>query len=61
MLAQSALFEWDDVEDIGDLVRLRLVFEHLPDESLMCALEAHRGNGRNDYPIRSVWNSILAG
>ena len=61
ILPQCALFEWDDVEDIGDLVRLRLLFEHLPDEPLMCALEAHRGHGRNDYPIRAVWNSILAG
>jgi len=27
----------------------------------MRLLESHRGKGRNDYPIRAVWNSILAG
>jgi hypothetical protein len=27
----------------------------------MQALEDERGNGRNDYPVRVVWNSILAG
>ena len=61
VLPQCALFEWDDVEDIGDLVRPRLLLEHLPDEPLMYALEARRGHGRNDYPIRSIWNSILSG
>jgi hypothetical protein len=60
-IPQCALFEWSDVEDLGDLVRLRLLFEYLPDEPLMHALEAHRGCGRNDYPVRPVWNSILAG
>jgi hypothetical protein len=60
-IPQTSLFEWDTVEDIGDLVRLRFVFEHLPDEPLMCALEQKRDKGRNDYPVRSVWNSILAG
>ena len=27
----------------------------------MQALERQRGNGRNDYSVRAVWNSILAG
>jgi hypothetical protein len=60
-LPQTALFEWDSAEDIGDLVRLRFVLEHLPDEPLMNALENRRGNGRNQYPIRAIWNSVLAG
>lgn len=61
ILPQKALFEWDSIEDIGDLVRLQFVFDNLPDEPLMQALESHRGRGRNDYPIRAIWNSILAG
>jgi hypothetical protein len=60
-IPQTALFEWDSVEDIGDLIRLRFVVDHLPDEPLMYALESRRGNGRNEYPIRAIWNSILAG
>ncbi len=55
------LFKWRDVETKSDLERLRLVLEHLPDEALMRKLEAHRDKGRDDYPIRPVWNSVLAG
>jgi hypothetical protein len=40
---------------------LKLLLENIPDDKLMEALEAERGKGRNEYPIRSVWNSILAG
>ena len=55
------LFNWQNVETESDLDRLRLVLEHLPDEELMQKLEKHRGSGRNEYPVRPVWNSILAG
>jgi hypothetical protein len=55
------LFSWREVEARSDLERLRLVLEHLPDERLMHEMEEHRKWGRNDYPIRSVWNSVLAG
>jgi hypothetical protein len=55
------LFTWKEVEAKSDLERLRLVLEHLPDERLMHEMEEHRKWGRNDYPIRSVWNSVLAG
>jgi hypothetical protein len=34
---------------------------YLPDEKLMRVLEEERDKGQNDYPVRSVWNSILAG
>lgn len=59
-IARTDLFCWNDIDELGDLERLALVFGHLPDESLMRRLERKRGNGRNDYPIRAVWNSILA-
>jgi hypothetical protein len=52
------LFKWQDVEAKSDLERLRLVLDHLPDEALMKKLEAHRDKGRDDYPIRPVWNSV---
>ncbi len=60
-IAQLALFSWEQVEPLGDLERLQLVFDALPDEPLMQILERQRGKGRNDYPIRAVWNSLLAG
>ena len=55
------LFSWEEVEARSDLERLKLVMDHLPDESLMKKLEEHRKKGRDDYPIRPVWNSIVAG
>ena len=55
------LFTWREVEAKSDIERLMLVLGHLPDEGLMRKLEEHRKWGRDDYPIRPVWNSVLAG
>jgi len=55
------LFTWKEVEARSDLERLGLVLEYLPDEGLMQKLEEQRKWGRDDYPIRPVWNSVLAG
>ncbi len=61
ILPQKQIFGWQEIEELGDLQRLLLVVNHLPDEELMVKLEQERGKGRDDYPIRAVWNSILAG
>ena len=61
IMPQKGLFSWKEIEALGDLERLRLVLEYLPDEPLMQALERDRGKGRDDYPLRAVWNSLLGG
>lgn len=61
IIPQMSLFSWKEIEQLGDLERLRLVLEYLPDEELMIQLEKERKNGRDDYPVRAMWNSILAG
>lgn len=61
IIPQISLFNWDDVDAKSDLTRFRYVLDSLPDEPLMRELEAGRGKGRDDYPIRAVWNAILAG
>lgn len=61
IIPQQTLFVWNEIEDLGDLERLRLVLEYMPDEELMQKLEKKRGKGRDDFPIRAMWNSILAG
>jgi hypothetical protein len=61
IIAQRSLFQWSEVEALDDLERLRLVLVYLPDEQLMLTLERERGLGRNEYPIRAVWNTLLAG
>lgn len=54
-------FSWKEIEKKKDLDRLKLVIENIPDEELMLILERERKKGRNDYPIRFLWNSIIAG
>ena len=60
IIPQKQLFDWTQVEELDDLERLKLVLDTLPDEELMRALERERGKGRNDYPVRAMWNSIIA-
>ena len=61
IIPQQTLFVWSEIENLGDLERLRLVLEYMPDEELMQELEKERGKGRDDFPVRAMWNSILAG
>ncbi|MGB4215209.1 MAG: DDE transposase, partial [Dethiobacteria bacterium] len=47
ILPQHRLFGWDEIEGLGDLERLQLVIESMPDEDLMRRLERERGFGRD--------------
>jgi len=55
------LFAWEEVEGSSDLYRLQLVLSYLPDEELVRRLEGRRGRGRDTYPVRAMWNALLAG
>jgi hypothetical protein len=59
-IAQVGLCSWKEIEAHSDLDRLRMVVLVIPDEDLMRKLEAFWGKGRDDYPMRAVWNSLLA-
>ena len=59
--AERLPFSWRDVENLPDLARLRLVLDILPDAEIVAALEAGRGRGRNDYPVRAMWRALIAG
>jgi hypothetical protein len=56
IIYKRSLFSWKDVESLGDLERLKLVLENLPDENLMCILEKKRKQGRNDDG--AAWEKI---
>lgn len=60
-IIQQKIFRWKDVEASGELERLKMVIEEMPDDRLMKTLECERKGRRDDYPIRAVWNSILGG
>lgn len=61
LIPQPSLLNWNQIDTASDLQRLRLVLEAIPDEPLMRVLEQERGRGRDEYPIRPIWNSLLAG
>jgi len=61
MIPQTSLFSWENnIEDLGDNERLVRVLDNLPDEQLMRTLEKERGRGRDDFPVRAMWNMIIA-
>jgi hypothetical protein len=61
IISQRQLFSWKEIENLADLERFSMLLKYLPDEKLMKNLEARRKRGRDDYPVRAIWNSILAG
>lgn len=61
IIPQQSLFVYEEIESLGDLERLALVLHVLPDEMLMQKLARKRSNGRDDYSVRAMWNSVLAG
>lgn len=59
-ISQISIFDYSEIENLGDLERLKLFFENLDDEKLCEKLEKSRKNGRNDYPVRTMLNLIYA-
>jgi len=43
IIPQQRLFSWKEIDNLGDLERLELVLETMPDEKLMQFLEKKRG------------------
>lgn len=60
-LINPSLFSWNNVDARSDLDRFYLVRDNLPDEDIVRALEVFRGNGRDDFPVRAMWNALIAG
>lgn len=59
IITQISVFDYSKIEILGDLERCKLLIDNVPDNKIINALTEIRGNGRNDYPIIAVWNSIL--
>jgi hypothetical protein len=60
-IINPSLFSWKNVEARSDLDRFYLVRDNLPDEDIIRELEDLRGNGRDDFPIRAMWNGLIGG
>lgn len=59
IIPQISIFDYTEIEILGDLERCKLLIENVPDEDIIKNLKKIRGKGRNDYPIEAVWNAIL--
>ena len=60
IVSQITFADYGEIEILGDLERFSLALSGLDDETLMQRLEAKRGKGRNDYPVRAMWNLLIA-
>ena len=59
-ISQISIFDYSEIENLGDLERLKIFFENIEDEALCEKIETERKNGRNDYPVRTMLNLIYA-
>ena len=59
IIPQISVFDYSEIEILGDLERCKLLIENVPDEKIIHKLIEIRGKGRNEYPVIAVWNSIL--
>lgn len=59
IITQISVFDYSEIEILGDLERCKLLLENVPDEKIVKKLIEIRGKGRNDYPVVAVWNAIL--
>ena len=57
-ITQISIFDYSEIENLGDLERLKLFFENVEDKKLCETIENERKNGRNDYPVRTMLNLI---
>jgi hypothetical protein len=53
------LFAWDCLQDNPSLATVRAFLVAVPDSRLLAGLRAHRGKGRDDYPVHVLWGVVL--
>ena len=59
IITQISVFDYSEIEILGDLEWCKLLIENVPDEKIVNKLIEIRGKGRNEYPVIPLWNSIL--
>ena len=60
IIQEKTIFDYMEIEVLGDLERLVLCLDNVADEELCRKLENERGNGRNDFPVRVMLNLTYA-
>ena len=59
-ISQISIFDYTEIENLGDLEKLKLFLDNVEDDELCKKLEEERANGRDDYPVRTMLNLIYA-
>jgi len=59
-ITEQTIFDYMEIEILGDLERLKLALENIDDKKLCELLEKDRGNGRDDFPVRVMLNLIYS-
>jgi hypothetical protein len=57
--ATKPLFAWDALEDSPTLKTIQRLLEVIPDDALVNSLQAARGKGRDDVPVRVTWGVLV--
>jgi len=57
--AAKPLFAWDCLEDSPTLKTIQQLLDSLPDGKLLASLETARRRGRDDYPVRVLWRTMV--
>jgi hypothetical protein len=57
--ATKPLFAWDALEDSPTLKTIQRLLEVIPDDALVNSLQAARGKGRDDVPVRVAWGVLV--
>ena len=53
------LFAWDELTDSMEVSTIRETLAGVPDGELLEGLRQWRGRGRDDYPVRALWGTVL--
>jgi len=53
------LFAWDCLEDSPSLATIKAFLTAIPDGRPLDGLRQARGRGRDDYPVRVLWGTVL--
>jgi len=60
IIQEKTIFDYMEIEILGDLERLKLFLDNIEDKELCETLEKERKQGRNDYPVRVMLNLVYA-
>ena len=58
IITQISVFDYSEIEILGDLERCKLLIDNVPDEKIVNNLTQIRGKGRDDYPIVPVCDNV---